>query len=49
MPKPDSFSDSIYEEQIHLAARELSSFVAAVKASYGLEQARLSAGDWLEE
>jgi len=43
------FSDSIREEQTHLAGRELSCFVAAVKASYGLEQARLSAGDWLEE
>jgi len=49
MREPDSFSDSIYEEQTHLAESELSSFIAAVKASYGLEQAELSAGDWLEE
>jgi hypothetical protein len=46
---PDSFSDLIYEEQTHLAESELSSFIAAVKGSYGLEQAELSAEDWLEE
>ena len=45
----DSFSDWIYEEQTHLAERELSSFLASVNASYGPEQARLSAEDWLEE
>jgi len=49
MREPDSFSDLIYEEQTHLAESELSSFIAAVKASYGLEQAKLSAADWLEE
>jgi hypothetical protein len=46
---PDPFSDLIYEEEAHLAERELSSFVSAVKASYGPEQATLSVGDWLEE
>ena len=45
----DSFSDSIYEEQMHLAERELSSFLAAVTELYGPDQARLSAEDWLEE
>jgi len=49
MPEPDPFSDSIYEEQTHLAERELSSFIAAVKASYGPDQAQRSAEDWLEE
>lgn len=49
MREPDSFSDSIYEEQTHLAEYELASFVAAVTASYGPEQAKLSAEDWLEE
>jgi hypothetical protein len=49
MREPDSFSDLIYEEQTHLAESELSSFIAAVKASYGPEQANLSAADWLEE
>jgi len=47
--EPDLFSDSIYEEQTHLAESELSSFIAAVKASYGPEQANLSAAEWLEE
>jgi len=49
MHESGPFSDSIYEEQTHLAESELSSFIAAVKASYGPEQAKLSAGDWLEE
>jgi hypothetical protein len=49
MHEPDPFSDSIYEEQTHLAERELSSFIAAVKTSYGPQQAKLSAEDWLEE
>ena len=49
MHDPDLFSDSAYEEQAHLAERELSAFIAAVTASYGPEQAKLSAEDWLEE
>jgi hypothetical protein len=49
MRQPDPFADSIYEEQTHLAGGELSSFIAAVKASYGPEQAKLSAEEWLEE
>jgi hypothetical protein len=49
MNEHDSFSDSIYEEQTHLAERELSSFIAAVTKLYGPEQARLSAEDWLDE
>ena len=49
MHKPDPFSESIYEEQTHLAERELSSFIAAVTTLYGPEQAKLSAEDWLDE
>jgi hypothetical protein len=49
MRERDPFSDSVYEEQTHLAESELSSFIAAVEASYGREQAELSAEDWLEE
>ncbi len=49
MNEPDPFSDSIYEEQMQLADRELSSFIAAVTALYGPAQAKLSAKDWLEE
>ncbi len=41
--------DSAYEELVHLAERELSSFVSAVKELYGPELATLSAEDWLDE
>lgn len=43
------FSDLIYEEQTHLAERELFSFVAAVTELYGTEQAIASTEDWLDE
>lgn len=49
MNEQDEFSDSIYEEQTHLAERELSSFITVVTRLYGPEQARVSAEDWLEE
>jgi hypothetical protein len=49
MHEPDPFSDSIYQEQNQLAERELSSFIAAVNTSFGPEQAKLSAEEWLEE
>jgi hypothetical protein len=49
MNERDSFSDSIYEQQAHLAERELSAYIAAVTELYGREQARLSAEDWLDE
>jgi hypothetical protein len=49
MDTKESFSDSIYEEQVHLAERELSSFIAAVTKLYGPEQAKRSAEDWLDE
>lgn len=49
MNERDSFSDSIYEEQTHIAERELSSFVAAVTELYGPRQAGLAAEDWLDE
>jgi hypothetical protein len=45
----ETTTNSIYEEQTYLAERELSSFIAAVTALYGSEQARLSEKDWLEE
>jgi hypothetical protein len=45
----ETTTNSIYEEQTYLAERELSSFIAAVTALYGPEQARLSERDWLEE
>jgi hypothetical protein len=45
----ESFSHSIYDEQMHIAARELSAFVRAVTELYGPEQARISEKDWLDE
>ena len=41
MNEHESFSDSIYEEQTHLAERELSSFLAAVTELYGRSRPRL--------
>jgi hypothetical protein len=49
MDTKGSFSDSIYEEQVHLAERGLSSFITAVTKLYGPEQAKLSAEEWLDE
>jgi hypothetical protein len=49
MTQSESFSNWLYTEQMHLAERELSAFVAAVRASYGPEEAELSAEDWIEE
>ena len=43
------FSNSTYEEQTHLAERELASFMSAVNVLYGPIEARLSANEWLEE
>ena len=45
----EPFSSSIYEEQMHVAERELSAFVSAVTELFGPEQGRLSAEDWLDE
>jgi hypothetical protein len=45
----DNFSDLIYDQQNHLAERELASFTAAVTESYGAAQARFAAEDWLQE
>jgi hypothetical protein len=44
-----SFSTSIYEDQAHLAERELASFISGVTELFGPEQARVSAQDWLDE
>ncbi len=49
MSERELFSDVVYEEQLHLAERELSSFLTAVTELYGPGQARLSAEVWLEE
>ncbi len=45
----EEFGDSVYEEQVHLAERELSAFVSAVTELFGPEQGRSAAEDWLAE
>ncbi len=45
----ESFANSTYDEQTHLAGRELSSFVAAVTKLFGPDEARVAAEDWLDE
>lgn len=49
MSQHESFSNLIDGDDLHLAERQLSSFIAAVMELYGSEQAKLSADDWLEE
>jgi len=49
MNSDETFDSSTYADQIHLAERELASFIDAVREVFGPEQARLSAEDWLEE
>jgi hypothetical protein len=49
MNSDESFDNSIYADRIHLAERELASFIGAVTELFGPEQARLSADDWLEK
>jgi hypothetical protein len=49
MNEHQSFSNSIYDEQTHLAERELSAFIIAVTERFGPEQARASTRDWLDE
>jgi hypothetical protein len=49
MKERASISDSLYEEELLLAERELSSFLAAVAELYGQQQAGLAAEDWLHE
>ena len=49
MNSSDHFDEVMYEEQMRLADRELSSFIAAVTALYDRQQAELAAEDWLRE
>ena len=49
MKTEESFSNSTRTDQILLAERELSAFISAVRELMGSRQAKLSAGDWLEE
>ena len=49
MNEHEQFSHLIYEEETHLAERELSSFIAAVTELYGPGEAKVSADEWLDE
>ena len=49
MTAHDSFSSSAYEEQTHVAERELGAFLGAVTELFGPDQATLSEKDWLDE
>jgi hypothetical protein len=49
MNTEESFSNSTYTDEMHVAERELSAFIGAVTQLFGPEQANLSAEDWLEE
>jgi hypothetical protein len=49
MTQSESLSNSLYPDQMHLAERELSAFIAAVAELFGADQARMSAEDWLDE
>ncbi len=49
MNNEESFDSLTYADQVHLAERELASFIGAVKELFGPEQALLSADDWLDE
>ena len=49
MNERELFSNSICEEQTHLAERELSALIGAVTGLFGKEQAQASTEDWLDE
>jgi hypothetical protein len=49
MNSHEQFCNSTYDDQMHIAERELSAFIRAVSQLFGPEEARLSAEDWLDE
>jgi len=49
MNSDESFDNVTYADEIHLAERELASFIGAVKELFGPEQALVSGDDWLDE
>ena len=49
MKQRESFSNSLCTDELRLAERELSAFIAAVAELFGADQARMSAEDWLDE
>lgn len=49
MNSDESFDYLTYADQIHVAERELASFIRAVMELFGPEEASLSTEDWLDE
>ena len=49
MKTEESFCNSTYEDQIHMAERELSAFIGGVTQLFGPEEAKLSVEDWFDE
>ena len=49
MNQSESFSKALCTDQIQLGVRELSAFIAAVSELFGVDEAGVSAEDWLEE
>jgi hypothetical protein len=49
MNSDERFDNSTYADQMHLAERELASFIGAVRELFGAEQALVSGADWLDE
>ncbi|MGC1645894.1 MAG: hypothetical protein WA741_08700 [Candidatus Sulfotelmatobacter sp.] len=49
MNSHEQFCNSTYDDQMHIAKRELSAFIRAVSQLFGSEEAKLSAEDWLDE
>jgi hypothetical protein len=45
----EQFCNSNYAAEMDIAERELSAFISAVTQLFGPEEAKLSAGDWLDE
>jgi hypothetical protein len=43
MTQSESFSNSLYTDQVYLAERELAAFIGSVTELFGPEQPRLSA------
>jgi len=49
MRQSESLSNPSCTDQMHLAERELSAFIATVAELFGADQARISIKDWLDE
>jgi hypothetical protein len=43
------FPESIHDDEMRIAERELAAFIGAVTTLYGPEQANISAEEWLDE